>query len=279
MIEHPFICADSGLRKLMKFSKAKILEWEYELSASFDVWVSPAGNILATTLAGPNGSGVVELNSDGVLQFEYYTDSEVFGCQPLAEGNILIGKLSDCRLIEINRQKEVIFELKLKCPSSFLGHDSMRMPRKLANGNYLICHKGEQIVREYDCSGKIIHEIPSPGPVFVAIRLANGNTLFSSEEEVREVDANNNIVWKLDDQDVPKMGIKLITGLQRLPNGNTVVCNWLGHSQEGCGVPLFEVNHVKEVVWKFDNVIETRNVGNFQLLDIKGDPSKNEIYR
>lgn len=277
MTEHSFLCADSGHNKLMKISSDGRPVWEYRLSAPFDIWALPNDNVLATTLNGPKGSGVVELNSENDILFEYYTDCEVFGCQPLRNGNILIGELDDCRLIEVNRKGQIEFELQ--CRSSYSGHESMRMPRKLSNGNYLVCHKGEQVIREYNRSGGILSEIPSPGPVFVASRLPDGNTLFSSEEKVVEVDENNRVVWELDDSDVPEMGIRLLTGLQRLPNGNTVVCNWLGHNQEGCGVPLFEVNRDKKVVWQFNNVELTRNLSNFQLLDIPGNPMKHEISR
>jgi hypothetical protein len=190
---------------------------------------------------------------------------------------VLIGELTPCRLIEVDRKGKIQFELQ--CKSTSTGHGAMRMPRKLANGNYLVCHMEDRMVREYLPSGEVVREIPTPGPVFVAIRLPDGNTLMSSEEQILEVDANNNVVWTVDDKDIPEAGIKLLTGLQRLPNGNTVACNWLGHGQEGKGLPMFEINRDKKIVWKFTDVVATRNMGNFQMLDDPGNVLKGEILR
>ena len=42
-----------------------------------------------------------------------------------------------------------------------------------------------------------------------------------------------------------------MTGLQRLPNGNTVMSNWQGHGQFGNGPHVIEVTPDKKVVWTF----------------------------
>ena len=34
---------------------------------------------------------------------------------------------------------------------------------------------------------------------------------------------------------LPGISLKFMTGLQRLPNGNTVMTNWLGHGNFGKG--------------------------------------------
>ena len=41
------------------------------------------------------------------------------------------------------------------------------------------------------------------------------------------------------------------TTVQRLPNGNTVMSNWLGHGQFGKAPHLIEVTRDKRVVWTF----------------------------
>jgi len=261
----PFICTDSARGKLLRFSPAGELLREYDVPLAFDVWVLPDGNLLASMLNGPLGPGVVLLRPDGETLLYYRSAGEVFGCQPLPDGHIMVGELDPCGLVEINRHGKVIS--RIPCRTTCAGHESMRMPRLTVDGTWLVCHKGEQVVREYAIDGTVMREIATPGPVFVAIRLPNGNTLFSCELRLVEVDVSGREVWSLDQADVPELGIRLLTGLQRLPNGNTVACNWLGHGQEGRGVPLFEVNPAKEIVWRFDNVPITSNVGNFQLLD------------
>src|SRR5947207_3039886 len=72
-------------------------------------------------------------------------------------------------------------------PSS---HRDTRRVRKLDNGNYLACHEGDGMVREYDRSGKVVwsYKLDLNGQprtpnhdghgveVFNAVRLPNGNT-------------------------------------------------------------------------------------------------------
>lgn len=277
MITHSFVCVDSGLGKILRFDDAGQVVWEHPVSASFDVWLLPNGHYLCSTLNGPHGHGVQEITPDHEVVFEYSTVSEVFGCQPLPNGNVLIGELDACRLIEVDRQGQIQYILPVK--SAAMGHGVMRMPRKLPDGHYLVCHMEDRMVREYLSTGEIIREILSPGPVFVAIRLPNGHTLFSSEEAIIEVDDDNAVVWEVTDRDIPEAGIRLLTGLQRLPNGNTVVCNWLGHGQEGQGWPLFELSPMKEIVWKFTDTGATHQVGNFQILDVPGDFNSGELLR
>ncbi len=277
MITHPLVCADSGLGKIMRFSAVGVLEWQFSPACSFDLWVLPGNNILFSEFNGPRGGGVREVNTNKEIVFEYFTGGEVFGCQPLADGRVLIGDVNACRLVEVDRQGKVLFALPLESRNK--GHDSMRLPRKLSNGNYLVCHKGDQDVREYDRSGAVVWECHCPGPVFVAIRLPDGNTLVSCEEELIEVDETGKIVWDLCDRDVPGIGIRLLTGLQRLPNGNTVISNWLGHHPGDRCISLFEVDRKKNVVWQFANPDALQETGSFQCLDVLGDVTRGEILR
>ena len=39
----------------------------------------------------------------------------------------------------------------------------MRMARKLANGNYLVCHSGARLVKEYTPKGEVVWEVKVPG--------------------------------------------------------------------------------------------------------------------
>ena len=42
-----------------------------------------------------------------------------------------------------------------------------------------------------------------------------------------------------------------MTGFQRLPNGNTVMSNWLGHGKFGTAPHIIEVTKDRKVVWTF----------------------------
>ncbi|GIX47529.1 MAG: hypothetical protein KatS3mg131_1740 [Candidatus Tectimicrobiota bacterium] len=69
----------------------------------------------------------------------------------------------------------------------------------------------------------------------------------ASYSRVIEVDPRTNaIVWEYHDQSLFDFFSPYISGAQRLPNGNTLIC-------EGCSGRLFEVTRAGEVVWEYIN--------------------------
>ena len=103
-----------------------------------------------------------------------------------------------------------------------------------------------------DTDGKVVWEYPGVTNVFEAIRLKNGNTLIGCGTQARiiEVTKTGRIVWEFGAKDAPELGLRWITGIQMLKNGNLVVANFL-QGKEGQGVHAFEVTRKKKVVWTF----------------------------
>ena len=162
------------------------------------------------------------------------------------------------------------------------GHAYMRNARKLENGNYLVAHYGPGFVREYDPQGKTVREIPAAGGPHTAVRLKNGNTVISCGDRkggrrVFEVDKTGKTVWQVQGDELPGASLKFMTGFQRLPNGNTVMTNWLGHRQFGKAPHVIEITADKKVVWTFADHKTMRTISAIQLLDVPGDVTKWEI--
>ena len=61
-----------------------------------------------------------------------------------------------------------------------------------------------------------------------------------------EVDPRGNTVWQVTSEDLPGIRLAFMTGLQRLPNGNTVMTNWLGHGHFGTAPQVIEVTPREE---------------------------------
>ena len=117
-----------------------------------------------------------------------------------------------------------------------------------------------------------------------AQRLPNGNTLIAcgdnnGKAQVIEVDKDNKIVWQVKDDELPGISLKFMTGLQRLPNGNTVMSNWLGHGQFGKAPHIIEVTPDKKVVWQVCDWTTFKTISGIMVLDVKGDVTKGEILR
>ena len=66
----------------------------------------------------------------------------VWSCT-LDDGNIMIAESGSARIIEVDRDGKIQKEIKLKVNNPH-PHMDTRLARKIANGNYLVCHEGEQ---------------------------------------------------------------------------------------------------------------------------------------
>ena len=94
---------------------------------------------------------------------------------------------------------------------------------------------------------------------------------------VFEVDKSGKTVWQVTSNELPGISLKFMTGLQRLPNGNTVMTNWLGHGHFGKAPHVIEVTPDKKVVWTFADHKTMKTISSIQLLDVPGDVTKGEI--
>jgi len=275
---HPFVCPDYTQGKVFIVSADGRVQWEYPARSCNDLWVLPNGNLLFNT-----GHGVQEVTRDKRVVFSYESKSEIYACQRLGSGNTFIGECNAGRLLEVDPAGKIVKQIRLLPEGTNGGHAYMRNARVLADGHYLVCLYGEQVVRELDSSGKLLREIPATGGPHSAIRLPNGNTLVACGDRpggsrVFEVDPAGKTVWEVGRDDLPGITLKFMAGLQRLPNGNTVMSNWLGHKQFGTGPHLIEVTPDKKVVWTFADHKTMRTISSVQLLDIPGDVTKWEIF-
>jgi hypothetical protein len=268
-----FICADYTQGKVFIVDAAGKVEWSYDAPDANDVWALPNGNFLFNT-----GHGVKEVTREKKVVFSYESSSEIYACQRLANGNTFIGECNAGRLLEVSPSGQIVKQIRLLPDGQDGGHLYMRNARRLADGSYLVCHYGAQVVREYDPNGKLVREIPAPGGPHSAIRLPNGNTLISSADmdgavpRVFEVSPAGKTVWQVSGNELPGISLKFMAGIERLPNGNTVMCNWLGHGQLGKAPHIIEVTRDKKVVWTFADHETMKTVSSFQLLGSAGDP-------
>lgn len=269
---HPFVCTDYSQGKVFIVSADGKVEWEYPAPSANDLWLLPNGHLLFNT-----GHGVKEVTREKKVVFDYQSPSEIYACQRLADGNTFIGECNAGRLLEVAPDGAIVKEIRLLPAGKDGGHAYMRNARRLANGHYLVTHYADQAVREYDPQGKIAREIPALGGPHSAVRLANGNTLISCGDapggsRVFEVDPAGKTVWQVQSSDLPGITLYFMAGFQRLPNGNTVMSNWLGHGQFGKAPHLIEVTPDKKVVWTFSDHKTMRTISSIVLLDIPGDP-------
>ena len=159
--------------------------------------------------------------------------------------------------------------------------EAPRGVRKTLAGHYLVCRKCEHEVEELDANGAVIREIPVPGDVHECVLLPDSRLLIACGDghRVEELDEQLRVVWKLDENELPGHPLRLMSGFQRLQNGNTVFCNYLGHGHLGEQPHLFEITREKKIVWEFADHVHFKVINQVQLLDIPGDVTAGEILR
>lgn len=275
---HAFACTDYTQGKVFLVAPDGRIEWEYQTTSCNDLWVLPNGNLLFNT-----GRGVKEVTRDQQVVFDYQSKSEIYACQRLSNGNTFIGECNSGRLLEVERSGRIAKELRLLPAGQDGGHLYMRNARRLADGHYLVTHYGEQVVREYDGDGKVVREIPAAGGPHSVARMPNGNTVITCGDmsgggRVFEVDKAGKTIWQVQGDELSGISLKFIAGFHRLPNGNTVIANWLGHGQFGNAPHVIEITPDKRVVWTFANHEKMRTVSGLQILDVQGDTTRGEIW-
>ena len=276
---HPFFCTDSYGNKVAVVSAEGKVEWEYACKHPQDGWVLADGHLLFC-----HSSGAIELTREGRTIWEYHAPAgaEVHSCQPLPNGDVLVVENGPCRLVEVDRMGNIAKEIKLAPPpASVKLHDQFRGVRKAANGHYFVSRKGEHQIEELDAAGVSLGRIPVPGDVHMALPLPNGHLLVATGEghKIQELDAARKVVWELNENDVPGNPLRLVTGFQRLPNGNTIYCNYLGHGHLGAQPHFFELNPAGQLVWQVADHEHFKTINQIQVLDVPGDPARGEILR
>jgi hypothetical protein len=276
---HPFIAADSYGNRVSVVSSNGVVEWSFDCKHPQDCWRLANGNYLFC-----HEGGALEMTPDKKIAWEYKagTNTQIHACQPLPDGRVLVVENGPCRILELDRAGKIAKEIKLTPPPPNVKlHDQFRGTRKTVNGHYLVSRKGEHRVDELDGDGKTLYSIPVPGDVHETVLLPNGHLLIACGEghKVIELDTDRKVVWSLDENELPRHTLRLVSGLQRLPNGDTVICNYLGHGHLGEQAHVFEVTPDKKVVWEVNDHTNFKVINQIQLLDVPGDPAKGEILR
>ena len=278
-ITHSFLGVGKANRSVIVGEDGN-LKWRVDLPAS-DGWVLPTGNVLLAvypTKEFPNG-GVVEVDRDTKEHLMAYQgqQKEISTVQPLGEGKYLVAELGpEPRAIVIDREGKVLSKMALACQKEN-AHMQTRMLRQLSNGHYIAPHLLDFAVKEYDAqTGSVLVTMPTDERgrdkkdwPFTAIRLEDGNTVIgcTNGNRVIEVDSSGKIVWKVDNDDIGEKLFDDACGVQRLPNGNTVITSY--HAKND-SVKLFEVTRDKKVVWRFSGM--KAGFHHFQILSTNGVP-------
>ncbi len=268
----------TGGGRVLLLDRTGAVLWQHKGRNCSDIWMLPNGNVLHAD------NNVTEINpkTNEVVwshRPEQQKGGGTFACQRLANGNTMVGENSAGRIVEVDRDGNIVFELKLPLmqPGS---HNNLRMVRKLKNGNYLVCHKGKSLVREYTPSGAVVFEVKVSDIPFSAVRLENGHTVVGHINNITEFDTAGKQVWQFNRKELAGLELGMICGIHVQPNGN-VVMGFYRATQKANGAGLLEITRDKKLVWRYARPTgkTDRNMMGVQLLDEAGKPLPGDVLR
>jgi outer membrane protein assembly factor BamB len=157
-------------------------------------------------------------------------------------------------------------------------HHNMRMVRKLDTGNYLVCHSGANLVKEYASDGKVVWELKTPNLPFAAVRTTLGTTLVSTLDHLYEYDASGKVMWQFANTGLPGVVISNMTGLHLLPNASVAVGCYRAYSGRA-GTALFEISRDRRLIWRYADPGGDSSMMAIQRLDERGKPLPGRCLR
>jgi hypothetical protein len=228
--------------------------------------------------------GVTEITPEKKVVWNYDAPAghEVHTAAPIGKDRVLyIQNGAPALLRVVNKatgavEKEIT--LQTKHPPST--HGQFRHARLTARGTLLVAHMDLNKVVEYDAQGNELWSFPGNG-VWGVTPLKNGNVLITDREGVREVTRRGDTVWNWSPADAPGYKFASLQQAWRLPNGNTVVNNWVNawstaaKDMEGT-VQAIEVTPSRQGVWALASWTEPANLGPATTIQFLDEPAAAE---
>lgn len=248
--------------------ETKAIEWAYALPAGAEcnsVSLTKDGNIL---ISYKKGARVIDRAGKTIWDYTNVADTaELQTAYQNPDGTFFLAVCDNpMRIIELDSNgketNEIQYNIDVPIP-----HAQFRLVTKSAEGTYLIPMIMEGTVREVNSNGELIKTYEVGGNPFAIDQLANGNLLVACGDGhyLVEIDrASGSVVNKVAQNDIKGVELQFVAQAKRLPNGNTMVSNWLGHIQGRYPQPqLIEYDPTGNLVWSFDNKDQVKYISGF----------------
>ena len=255
LAQHDFFYAGEARTRDMYIVRAGQVAWSYTNSAGTGE-ISDAVLLSNSNILFAHQFGVTLITPDKRVLWNYNapTNCEIHTAQPIGTNHVIfIQNGPEPRLFVANLATgKMEREFPLPVGNSKSTHGQFRHARLTDAGTYLVAHMDLGKVAEYDETGKQVWSAAAPG-VWSAVRLKNGNTLVCGKG-VREINSKGETVWQFTSADVPDYKFDSLQIATRLPNGNTLINNWVNQwngkiNPDTAPVQALEITPDKKVVW------------------------------
>lgn len=255
LAQHDFFYAGEAKEEQMFIIRKGEIAWTYTHNGKgeiSDAVLQPNGNILIA-----HQYGITEISPEKKVIWNYDAppNTEIHTAQPYGEGKVwFVQNSNPAKFAVIDKASGKIereFPLPVKNPKST--HGQFRHARMTEAGTLMVAHMDLAKVAEYNMDGKAVWSYDVAGGVWSAVPLKNGNVLVTGKD-VREVNRKGETVWQWKPSDTPEYKMTSLQIATRLPNGNTIINNWVNQWSGAIDLATappqaIEVTPEKKVVW------------------------------
>ena len=256
LAEHDFLYAGEAKDRHVFIVRKGQVVWTYDdpqgKGEISDALLLSNGNVL---LAHQYAVKLISPDKKVIWNYDAPAGSEIHTAQAIGKDHVLFIQNGNPPLLKVVNivTGETRKQLQLPVGNAKSTHGQFRHARLTSAGTLMVAHMDMGKVAEYDADGKELWSVPAQSPWGVA-PLANGNFLIVDRNAVREVNRQRESVWSWERKDAPDYKIANLQLAWRLPNGNTLINNWVNQwsstiDKSAAPVQAIEVTPDKKVVW------------------------------
>ena len=285
LAQHDIMYAGESHERNIYIVRGGKVVWHYSDPAGkgeiSDAVLLSNGNVLFTHQV---GVALISPEKKVLWSYDAPAGHEVHTAVPIGLDRVLYIQNGDPALLRVvniaTGLVEREFPLKTKQPPST--HGQFRHARLTEQGTLLAAHMDLNKVVEYDSNGNEQWSFPADRPWGVT-PLANGNVLITDSKGVREINRRGDSVWNWTPADAPGYIFANLQQAWRLPNGNTVINNWVNEwnapaAQLVGTLQAIEVTPSKQVVWALDSWTEPAKLGPATTLQFLDLPPAEDVH-
>ncbi len=282
LAEHDFLYAgESKNRRAFLVKKGQVV-WTYDDPGGrgeiSDAVLLSNGNLL---LAHQYAVKLISPEKKVLWNLDAPKGTEIHTAVPIGREHVLYVQNGDPALVRVvnTRTGETRKEFPVPVGNPKSTHGQFRHARLTASGTLLIAHMDLNKVCEYNAEGKEIWSFPSDVPWGVT-PLKNGNVLVVDRRDVREITHRGETVATFTRNDALPYKLGSLQLAWRLPNGNTLIDNWVNEwsgpiDRANPPVQAVELTPEKKVVWVLRSWVEP-DLGPATTIQILDEPEAPE---
>ena len=233
--------------------KSGKIEWIHDLAAGEEcnkVEMTPKGHIL---YAYKQGARLIDRKHRVIWNYQANEGEELHFASLLESGNYLLAICGHpARIVELDKDgipcMEFAFDTTIPDVNS-----QFRQILKTPQNTYLIPLMGRHKISEIDENGRILKSVLCGGTPFSVKLIDKGNWLVSCGDGRSFVEINSvtrETIKKIETTSLNWSSLLFVAEAIRYTNGNTLIANWNGHSNDKSQPLLLEINPDNQIVWR-----------------------------